>query len=130
LDKNACQAGGLNLPNPDEYEDDDMEGIVKERVLSVYYWRLMAVYIRQTLDYTDEELRILPYTPPERETLSEITFGKNDGIYTTGNEFEEQCKYFTEPIKVSGSPTSKIGKGGLTFADQMRNWQFVIVNKK
>ena len=93
----------MNLPNPDEYEDEDMEGIVKERVLSVYYWRVMAVHIRQTLDYTDEELRILPYTPPERETLSEITFGKNDGIYTTGNEFDEQCKYFTEPIKVSGS---------------------------
>ena len=86
--------------------------------------------MRSKLDYTDEELKMLPYDPPEQETLSELTFGKNDGIYTTGHNFEESCKYFTEPIKAVGSPTAKSGKTPLTFADQMRNWQFVVIAGK
>ena len=87
------------------------------------------VQVRSELDFTIVEAKSAMYEEAEADTLAALANGKNDGIFTTGLEFGDSFKYFTEPVKLQGSPTSK-SKGLLTLIEQVKNWQFVTGAKK
>ena len=87
------------------------------------------VQVRSELDFTIVEAKSAMYEQAEADTLAALAYGKNDGIFTTGLEFGDSFKYFTEPVKLQGSPTIK-SKGLLTLIEQVKNWQFVIGAKK
>ena len=99
---------------------------VASSVWSTSKWRTS----RSALSLTSLSWRRSPQcTRKRKHTLAALAYGKNDGIFTTGLEFGDSFKYFTEPVKLQGSPTSK-SKGLLTLTDQVKNWQFVIGAKK
>ena len=90
-------------------------------------WRTFQV--RSELDFTIVEAKSAMYEEAEADTLAALAYGKNDGIFTTGLEFGDSFKYFTEPVKLQGLPTIK-SKGLLTLIEQVKNWQFVTGAKK
>ena len=124
------QLGGSCMPLRSEYPDEkEFEEETKARVLSAYYYRVVDVHLRDDLTPTDQERLILPYKEDLLEQLSEMTFGKHDGMYTNTPLFESTYKYFTEPIKEKGSPTFRT-KGQLSVMETLQNWQWVAGNGK
>ena len=119
------QVGGACLPRREEYPvDDDFEEETKARVVSAYYYRVGDIHLRDDLDPTEEERKILPYSAEQLQALSEMTFGKHDGMYTPTPLFESNYKYFTDGIKEKGSPTCRV-KGQLSVLETLLNWQWV-----
>ena len=97
--------------------------------LCQFYFQVADVQVRSELDFTIVEAKSAMYEEAEADTLAALAYGKNDGIFTTGLEFGDSFKYFTEPVKLQGSPTIK-SKGLLTLIEQVKNWQFVTGAKK
>ena len=94
----------------------------KARVMSIYDFHVADLQVRSELDFQKSS----GYGNTEADSLPELAHGRNDGIFTTGLEFEEP-QVLNEPVKLQGSPTLKT-KGQLTLLDQviMKNWQFVV----
>ena len=97
--------------------------------LCQFYFQVADVQVRSELDFTIVEAKSAMYEQAEADTLAALAYGKNDGIFTTVLEFGDSFKYFTEPVKLQGSPTIK-SKGLLTLIEQVKNWQFVTGAKK
>ena len=124
------QVGGMSFPDPEDYPDPAVRAKeLKSGVVSVFYFQVADIHVRPELDFTVPEAKSAMYEENEADTLAALAYGKNDGIFTTGLEFGDSFKYFTEPVKLQGSPTSK-SKGLLTLIDQVKNWLFVIGAKK
>ena len=124
------QVGGMSFPDPEEYPDPAARTKeLQSGVVSVFYFQVADVQVRPELDFTIAEAKSAMYEEEEADTLAALAYGKNDGIFTTGLEFGDSFKYFTEPVKLQGSPTIK-SKGLLTLIEQVKNWQFVTGAKK
>ena len=97
--------------------------------LCQFYFQVADVQIRSELDFTIVEAKSAMYEEAEADTLAALAYGKIDGIFTTGLEFGDSFKYFTETVKLQGSQTIK-SKGLLTLIEQVKNWQFVTGAKR
>ena len=124
------QVGGMSFPDPEDYPDPAARAKeLQSGVVSVFYFQVADIHVRPELDFTVAEAKSAMYAEEEADTLAALAYGKNDGIFTTGLEFGDSFKYFTEPVKLQNSPTSK-SKGLLTLIEQVKNWQFVTGAKK